>query len=82
MILASSEVDKILLGFYDAFPSKTNAGGAITLIGAGMGAPTGTYQAQVPPITGKEAAYELLNDSGGVSALHWATITVQGGGTP
>ena len=80
MGLLAADVDKILLGFYDAFPSKTNTGGTITL--TGNEAPTGTYQAQVSPTTGKEAAYELLNDSGEVSALHWATITVQGGGTP
>ena len=78
--LVSADVDKVLLGFYDAFPSKTNTGGTITL--TGNQAPTGTYQAKVPPLTGKEAAYELLNDSGGVSSLHWATITVEGGGTP
>ena len=80
MNLVSADVDKILLGFYDAFPSKTNTGGAINL--TGNQAPTGTYQAKVPPTTGKEAAYELLNDSGGVSSLHWATIIVEGGGTP
>jgi hypothetical protein len=79
MGLTSTEADDILLGFYGAFPSKTNTGGTIDLAGNGNAAPSGTYKAQVPPTTGKEAAYELINDSGGVSANHWASITVEGG---
>ena len=79
MGLDATDVDNILLGFYDALASKTNTGGTIDLAGNGNAAPSGTYQAQVPPITGKEAAYELLNDSGGISTKHWATVTVEGG---
>ena len=79
MGLTATEVSNILLGFYGALASKTNTGGTIGLAGNGNAAPTGTYQAQVPPTTGKEAAYELLNDSGGITAKEWATITVQGG---
>jgi len=79
MGLTQSEVDTILLGFYDAFPSKTNAGGTINLNGSGNAAPSGTYAAQCPPTTGKNAAYELINDSCSVSPNHWATINVVGG---
>jgi len=79
MGLTQSEVDAILLGFWDAFPSKTNAGGTINLNGSGNAAPSGTYAAQCPPTTGKNAAYELINDSCGVSSNHWATINVVGG---
>jgi len=79
MGLTQSEVDAILLGLYDAFPLKTNTGGTINLNGAGNAAPSGTYAAQCPPTTGKNAAYELLNDSCNVSANHWATINVVGG---
>ena len=79
MGLTQSEVDTILLGIYDAFPSKTNAGGKINLNGAGNEAPSGTYASQCPPMTGKEAAYELLNDSCNASDKHWATINVVGG---
>jgi len=79
MGLTQSEVDTILLGFYDAFPLKTNTGGTINLNGAGNAAPSGTYAAQCPPTTGKNAAYELINDSCGVSDKHWATINVVGG---
>ena len=76
----ATSTDLILLGFYDRLAAKTNTGGTINL--TGCPAPTGTYQAKVPPTTGKEAAYELINDSGGVTTKEWATITVTGGGTP
>ena len=76
----ATSTDLILLGFYDRLAAKTNTGGTINL--TGCPAPTGTYQAMVPPTTGKEAAYELINDSGGVTTKEWATITVTGGGTP
>jgi len=79
MGLTQTEVDAILLGFWDAFPSKTNAGGTINLNGAGNEAPSGTYASQCPPTTGKNAAYELINDSCGVSSNHWSTINVVGG---
>ena len=79
MGLTQAEVDAILLGFYDAFPLKTNTGGTINLNGAGNEAPSGTYAAQCPPTTGKNAAYELINDSCSVSPNHWATINVVGG---
>jgi len=79
MGLTQAEVDAILLGFYDAFPLKTNTGGTINLNGAGNEAPSGTYTAQCPPTTGKNAAYELLNDSCNASDKHWATINVVGG---
>jgi len=79
MGLTQAEVDAVLLGFYDAFPSKTNTGGTINLNGGGNAAPSGTYRAACPPMTGKEAAYELLNDSCNASDKHWATINVVGG---
>jgi len=79
MGLTQSEVDTILLGIYDAFPSKTNTGGTINLNGSGNAAPSGTYAAACPPTSGKEACYELLNDSCDVSSKHWATINVVGG---
>ena len=79
MGLTETEVNNILLGFYGAFPSKTNTGGTIDLAGNGNAAPSGTYQARCPPTTGKEAAYELLNDTCGVSSYHWDSIFVEGG---
>ena len=79
MNLSQTQVDDILLGFYDGLASKTVTDGSIDLAGQVNAAPSGTYQAQCPPTTGKEAAYELLNDSCGVSVKHWATITVEGG---
>jgi len=79
MGLTQTEVDAILLGLWDAFPLKTNTGGTINLNGTGNAAPSGTYAAQCPPTTGKNAAYELINDSCGVSSKHWSTINVVGG---
>lgn len=73
--LPSSDVDKILLGFYDALPSRTAIVGTIDL--TGNSAPTGIYRSMIPPVTGKEAAYALLDEN---SVYHyWGTINVQGG---
>lgn len=75
MGLTSAQVDQVLLGLYDVFALKTNAGGTISVATSNQ-APTGVYQEMVPPTTGLEARYELLNDSGGVSSVHWATVSV------
>jgi len=79
MGLTQSEINNILLGIYDAFPLKTNTGGFINLSDSSNAAPSGTYQAACPPTSGKEACYELLNDSCNVSSKHWSTISVVGG---
>ena len=81
--LTTDEVDNILKGFYDALVLKTNVGGTINLSGNGNAPPSGTYQPPVSclegPATGKEAAYELLNDSCNRTTNEWATVTVEGG---
>ena len=75
MGLTSAQVDAVLLGLYDVFALKANTGGTVS-VATSNEAPTGIYQAKVPPTTGLEARYELLNDSGGVSSVHWATVSV------
>src|SRR5574343_4386 len=85
MGLDQTEVDAILLGLYDAFPSKANTGGTIDLAGIGAMAnasPSGTLQAHpeaptcVSDPSGKEAAYELVNDASGRSTKHWTSVTI------
>lgn len=74
--LNQTQVDNVLLTqMYAAFPSRMGTAGTIT-IALTNAAPSGTLQAQCPPITGKEAAYELANDSCGVSSKHWTTVTI------
>jgi hypothetical protein len=73
--LTQAEVDNILLGLYDGFATKTVNNGTIDLLGQSNAAPSGVLQAQCPPTTGYEAAYELTNDSCDVSSKHWASVT-------
>ena len=74
--LNQTQIDQILTDFYTAFATRTVAGGTITLNGAGNAAPSGLFQAMCPPTTGKEHAYELLNDSCLINPTKkWATVT-------
>jgi len=73
--LTQTEVNDILLGLYAGFATKTVTGGTIDLLGQSNAAPSGVLQAQCPPTTGYEAAYELVNDSCGVSTKHWVSVT-------
>jgi len=72
--LTQGNVDNLLLGLYAGFATKTATNGTID-VGGTNAAPSGIYQAQCPPVTGKEAAYELINDSCGVSSKHWISVT-------
>jgi len=75
--LLQAAVDQILADHYAAFPTRTGTNGTIN-IGGTNAAPTGVSPgaAECPPTTGYNTAYELVNDSCGVSAKHWATVTV------
>ena len=79
LALDQTEVDAVLLGIYDGFPSRVANAGTLNVAGDGGSAnatPSGILQAQCPPTTGKEAAYELVNDSCGVSTNHYAAVTM------
>lgn len=77
--LLAADVDKILQGLWLAFPSRTATGGTIN-VGGNNEAPNGAYHPANPPTSGKEFAYELLNDSQNINPTKkWATITVTGG---
>jgi len=77
--LSQAQVDSVLTQMYAAFPSRTGTNGTIDLLGDGNAAPSGTApgSAECPPTTGWNKAYELVNDSCGVSSKHWASVTCQ-----
>ena len=71
--------DAVLAALYLAFPTRTGNNGTIDLAGGGNAAPTGVSPggAECPPTTGWNTAYELVNDTCGVSSKHWASVTCQ-----
>jgi len=77
--LSQAQVDSVLTQMYAAFPSRTGTNGTIDLLGGSNAAPSGTApgSAECPPTTGWNRAYELVNDSCGVSSKHWASVTCQ-----
>ena len=77
--LLQAEVDTALSQLYAAFPSRTGVNGTVNLLGGGNAAPTGVSpgSAECPPSTGWNKAYELVNDSCGISLKHWASVTCQ-----
>ena len=77
--LSQAAVDAVLAALYLAFPTRTGTGGTIDLLGTGNAAPSGASPGspECPPTTGWNTAYELVNDSCGVSANHWASVSLQ-----
>ena len=77
--LTQPQVDAVLAALYLAFPTRTGTNGTVDLAGGGNAAPTGVSPggAECPPTTGWNTAHELVNDSCGVSAKHWASVTCQ-----
>ena len=74
--LTQVQVDAVLTGLYSAFATRTATGGTIN-VGGNNAAPSGVLQAMCPPTTGKERAYELVNDSCGINPTKkWATVTI------
>ena len=79
---SSGEVDAIILDLYTAAKSRTSASAwSLNVSGGTNAAPSGTYEATCPPLTGKAAAYEIINDSCGVIAAgkEMSGVTVTGG---
>jgi len=78
--LSAAQVDTILWSLYQASIAPRTATGGTINVGGSNAAPTGTYQACAsPPVSaatpGKEIAHELVNDTIGAFANHWATVT-------
>ncbi len=71
--LTQEQVDTILRTLYEQMPHRTVSGGNIWLAGTSA-APSGVYQAACPPTTGKEYAYQLINDTCNTSPNHWGTV--------
>lgn len=72
--LSRTQIDQILSDVWDAYPLRTQTGGIIQLNGNNS-SPGGIFQAANPPDTGREYAYELLNDSEAInSGYEWNTI--------
>ena len=72
---SQAESTAVLLGVYAVFGSRTVSGGTLTIAGTNA-APDGTLAAECPPTHGKNAAYELVNDSCGVNPTHkWTSVT-------
>ena len=70
-VLTQANVDAVLLSIYTRRMAFTYATPSLDIGGTNL-APSGTYQAACPPTTGKEYAYELVNDSCGSGHIKWA----------
>jgi hypothetical protein len=74
--LSQAAVDQILADFWAGFATRTATAGTGN-VGSTNAAPSGTLQAANPPTTGKEYAYELVNDSQNVNPTKkWTTWTI------
>ena len=73
---SQAESTAVLLGnLSPTFAARTVIGGTLTMAGTNA-APDGTLAAECPPTHGKNAAYELVNDSCGVNPTHkWTSVT-------
>jgi len=72
--LDATTIDLVLADLYAGRMGYTAA--APTAVMGGTNAdPTGVYQAMVPPTTGMETKYELINDSASQGFKKWAITT-------
>jgi len=71
--LIQANVDAVLLSVYNRRMAFTWATPTLNVGGTNL-APSGIYQAMCPPTTGKEYAFELVNDSCGDGFNKW-TVT-------
>ena len=69
--LTQANVNAILLSVYNRRMAFTFATPALNVGGTNL-APSGVYGAACPPGTGKEYAFELVNDSCGSGHIKWA----------
>jgi type II secretory pathway component PulK len=74
LALSAATVDAILADLYAGRMGYTAAAPTANLGGTNA-APTGVYQAKVPPTTGMETKYELINDSASQGFKKWAITT-------
>lgn len=72
--LDAATVDLILADIYAGRMGYTIVTPTLNLAGTNAD-PGGIYQAKVPPTTGMETKYELVNDSAGQGFHLWAITT-------
>lgn len=73
--LLQAAVNQILFDLYTAFATRNVSAGTVNVSGTNA-APSGALAAQCPPTGGKNAAYELVNDSCLINPTNkWTTVT-------
>jgi len=72
--LDATTIDTVLADLYAGRMGYTAAAPTANLGGTNAD-PTGVYQAKVPPTTGMETKYELINDSASQGFKKWAITT-------
>ena len=72
--LDATTIDAVLADLYAGRMGYTAAAPTATMGGTNAD-PTGVYQAMVPPTTGMETKYELINDSAAQGFKKWAITT-------
>ena len=72
--LDATTIDAVLADLYAGRMGYTAAAPKATMGGSNAD-PTGVYQAKVPPTTGMETKYELINDSASQGFKKWAITT-------
>jgi type II secretory pathway component PulK len=72
--LDATTIDLVLADLYAGRMGYTAAAPTATMVGTNAD-PTGVYQAMVPPTTGMETKYELINDSASQGFKKWAITT-------
>ena len=73
--LSQANIDAFLSVMYSARATFTAATPTCNLLGSGNAAPSGTYQAHVPPTSGKETVYDLVNDPNSEGFHKWSITT-------
>ncbi len=74
LALDAATIDLVLADLYAGRMGYTAAAPTATMGGTNAD-PTGVYQAMVPPTTGMETKYELINDSAAQGFKKWAITT-------
>jgi len=72
--LDAAAIDAVLADLYAGRMGYTAAAPTAAMGGTNAD-PTGVYQAMVPPTTGMEIKYELINDSASQGFKKWAITT-------
>lgn len=82
--LSEAQVDAVLQEFYIGYPNRENGGGAVYIVldtnntTNENAEPSGVLQASATPSTGKEYAYELVNDSTGINpGYEWDEVRIK-----